>query len=150
MSEILNQHEVSRLVLGKVSNGKRFPFSVVELFQFPEDADPEKNRTESVVWREICVEDCQVHGVGAQIAIQQNKPDRARTYEGFRTTTAGTIRAQRTTRGHTFDVTPYPAEGDWHAHIHMIIVPNAGYSKNDRSDVRALMDQIFGALQTPP
>jgi len=116
-------------------------------WEFPSnDADPEVDRTESAVCRNVKPSVDEVHQLGCQIEAAARAANRDRRYLGCLESTAGTIRSKKTTKGHGFDVRRYTKEGDWHLHIKVLIAHGMAYGKHDKSDVRALMREAFPTL----
>jgi hypothetical protein len=117
-------------------------FVLQPLFEFPTAAD----RTESVIWRKVVIEDRDVHAMGCAKEADDRAKGKRREYRGFRTATAGAVRQKRTKRGHGFSVTHFPSEGPAHVNLKVEIAAGVTYSKSDRQDVRALMDEAFSTV----
>lgn len=112
-----------------------------EIFVFPSDA----GRVESVVWRSVIITDAELNNLGcAEAADARANGKPAIEYRGSMTARAGDITQLKTTRGHGFSLHHVPEDGrKWHVHIKVEEAPNTTVSKNDKSDIRALMQKEF-------
>jgi hypothetical protein len=118
-----------------------------EIFEFPS----EDGKTESVVWRVLCLDDESVHEVGKRREARKLREGNNILYIGFVTSAVGPIRRRTTRRGHGFIVYHCPSieEGAWHSVIKIVIANGIDkLSKNDNSDVRAIMQELFEANYT--
>lgn len=141
---IPDRDELSRLIFVRSLFQDDLDYIEIELFEFPSDLErPDYHRAESVVWRAFCVSDDEVNTLGCAKESEKRISGKNQVYLGARTATAGAIRAKRTQRGHGFTVVHYPKEGDWHVHIVVVEKPDVKYNKQDKSDVRALMQNLF-------
>lgn len=125
------------------------------LFQFPHVPETDE-RSESVVWREKCRGSEETHRLGCEHEARRNEKRviagklPAVLYQGFRATTAGSIRAIELQRGHSLIIEHKPEiNKPWHAEI--IIVPAAGVSvksfpRTDLNDIRDELGKVFGPL----
>ena len=105
--------------------------------------DSDTNRTESLIWRVILPLDDQVHQKG--IAFQDGRRARGKDclYVGFASGIVGAIRNAKTTKGHYFEVSHKPSEGEEHAHIRFCEKSSVKIRQQDKWDAYALMKQIF-------
>lgn len=142
---IPDKDELSRLIFARLVSPEDLDYIELNPFEFPSDlVRTDYHRAESVVWRAIFASDDEVNALGCAKEAVKRAAGKDQLYLGARTATAGAIRAQKTTRGHEFAVKHYPKEGDWHAHIIVMERSDIKYDKQDRSDVRALMQDVFG------
>lgn len=122
-------------------------FILQEPWEFPSDKDrPEYDRAESAVWRKVIVSDQDLNGLGCAKEAEDRAKGKLREYRGSISSTAGIVRSKKTTRGHTFSVSEFPKEGNWHLHIKVEIPAGLGYGKADKQDARALMNEAFSPL----
>lgn len=145
---IPNEDTVSRHIFAPRMIGPAAEFVWAEVFQFPAS----EGLAESVAWRAVASSDSEVHSLGCD----KQARDRARaeakgqtgpTYRGFINANVGAIRSQRVTSGHRFSVTHAPAEGDWHGEVAVVLAAGTTkLSKQDKQDVRAIMEEVFGNL----
>ncbi len=113
-----------------------------QIFEFPSNY----GLKESVIWRYILQQDdcVHTHNLKHLEAKKLKNPLLNESYSGFFTATAQSIRSETTSIGHGFDVYHAPAEGNWHAEISIILkTGHLKLSKNDKSDVRAIMQYLF-------
>ncbi len=119
-----------------------------EVFGFPSDIRPEYDRAESAVWRKVVPDDAEVNRMGCHYAAAERAKGKRVEYRGHIDSTAGTVRSKKTAKGHYFKVEPFPEEGgDWHLHIYVIVPKDVSWSKNDKNDLRALMQEAFSPLK---
>jgi hypothetical protein len=112
------------------------------IFQFPAS----DGLRESVIWRVILEFDNCVHSHNLNLLKMKKakNPSLDENYSGFFTANTQNIRSKTTGVGHGFNVYHAPNEGNWHAEI--VIILKSGYSKlskNDKQDVRAIMQELF-------
>jgi hypothetical protein len=139
---------ISRLMFARPVPPAIDSFVLLDLFEFRSNKErPEYDRVESLVWRKVVVEDAELNAMGCAKQVEDNAKGKPTLYRGSRTSTAGAVRSKKSKRGHSFEVFHFPSEGKWHLHVKLLIAPEAGgYTKADRSDVRALMEEAFEPL----
>ena len=131
--------EISRLVFTQLIAPGVDKFVLQPLFEFPTAG----GRIESVIWRNVVPADPDVHEMGCAKETNDRAKGKRREYRGFRTATAGDVRSRKTRNGHGFLVYHSPQEGPAHVHVKVELAADASYGKNDRQDVRALIEQAF-------
>ena len=118
-------------------------------FEFPQ------GQPESVVWRQRCLQDSDVHALGCAAEAKKWEEAKKRgrtlndTYKGFRSALAGVVRACRSRRGHGFHVEYAPKEGVHHAEISYAPNENPaepGLRQSDKQELRLYLHRLFSPL----
>ncbi len=119
-----------------------------EIFQFPS----EQGSRESVIWRAVLQSDncVHIHNLAHIKNKKLSNPSFNQNYLGFFTSTVVNIRSKKTDRGHTFSVYHAPNEGEYHAEISVVVASGlTKLSRNDKIDVRVIMQKLFKPNFTP-
>lgn len=115
------------------------------IFEFPGGVG------ESVVWRKYkpLIHDVHELGCSRQTVQRLKNPDKSPpwTYTGAITSVAGKIRGLES-RGNGFLVEHKPEEGTYHAEISFRVHDAASLSKNDKTLLKGLLQEVFGQLET--
>lgn len=113
---------------------------------------------ESVVWRQYKPSVAEVHALGCdrQDLKRSQYPEKNPpwTYIGAMTAQVQQLRAIETRRGHGFVVEHKPLDDDgsdqgiYHAEITYKVHPDNPLNKNDKTELKELIQRVFGPLDT--
>ena len=114
------------------------------VFEFPQ------SQHESTVWRRHAPKDNDVHEIGFERERRRRDdyPDRSpMRYVGFITSQVGEVRSLKNARGHGFSVDHLPEDRRrYHAGISYAPAPGVSLSKNDKTELKQYLRQVFGPL----